>query len=448
MRIVMTAALKKRLLKMINDPLAQLLLGDSVRSDEVFYLGLSTTNSNYISYIDKSKLERYGPTKKWYSKYRYHGRPGKVIQKIFPNTDNCYYEAFSNAFIAAGSSTKTKSKFKFKIVEKEDIRKYYHIDTYANTEGSLGASCMRGDGQQSYLDIYVHNPDHVKMAIMTSDAGLEARCLLWYPNADKSVVYFDRIYAGDAETEMSMYQWCISKKYIQISNKNIIKPTKTIEIRIPLKNLTFKHYPYVDTIRYINGKDINNVEDGDVLHHTNGMRNPQQRCPHCGTRHDTRDDFNEIVAGSYEGQIGCPECTVYSAPYNGYISLAGSIYCGYTDARVPSEFAVRLYNRQYCWAEYPGLLKDYCGSYFINGDENFVTIEGKWYNIDSSKIELVEGEYKLKAALEERIEVVNYSTTTYTASYTSSGRWFHRFLDDWLKIDGNTTINIQNNNNV
>lgn len=394
MKIVMTKALQKRLMNMPNDNLAKNLL-QGRKSDEVFYLGVSTIDPNQISYIDKSKLERCGPLGRWYAKNRISTRPGRLMYKIFGDLPNEYYENFTNAFIASGTTTNNK-KFKFKIVDQEDIKKYYHWSSYSRDCGSLGGSCMRGDTQQKFLEIYCKNPDHVKMAVMSDDSGVVARCLLWYPNADKSLIYFDRIYSTDYEVELKMYQWLVNKKFVQISDKNTIKPVDKIEIRIKLKNLDFEFYPYVDTIRWINGDDINNLEDGDPLHHTDGRRKDPIRCAYSGNIYPTEEELVQIVDGEYRGQMVHKNYAVYVERYNGYVVAQYSYECGYTNERLIAADMLSLYDGSYCSRFHTNLVKDDRSRYFILGDHNFVQIDNIWYHITSSKIECIKGEYRLK----------------------------------------------------
>lgn len=398
MKIIMTKALQKRLMNMGTDPLAQHLL-KGMTSEEVFYLGISTIDPNQISYIDKSKLEKCGPLGKWYAKNRISSRPGRLMQKIFGDIAGSYFENFTNAYIASGIIVNDKT-FKYKIVDKENIKKFYHWESYSRDIGSLGSSCMRGDGQQKFLEIYCKNPDHVKLAVMSDEAGVVARCLLWYPNADKSLVYFDRIYATDYSTELKMYQWLVNKKFVQISDKNTIKPANKIEIRIKLKNLDFEFYPYVDTLRWINGNDVNNLEDGDSLHHTDGKRRDPIRCPYTGVRYATDEDFVQIIAGAYVGDRVSPECAIYSERYQGYIIANESMDCPYTNERICYCDTVILYSGEYCSKFHPDLIKGDSSKYFILGDENFVQIDNTWYHHTSIKIECIKGEYRLKEATE------------------------------------------------
>lgn len=398
MKIIMTKALQKRLMNMGTDPLAQHLLKGTT-SEEVFYLGISTIDPNQISYINKSKLEKCGPLGKWYAKNRISSRPGRLMQKIFGDIAGSYFENFTNAYITSGTIVNDKT-FKYKIVQQDDIKKFYHWESYSRDMGSLGSSCMRGDGQQKFLEIYCKNPDHVKLAVMSDEAGVVARCLLWYPNADNSLVYFDRIYSIDYSTELKMYQWLVNKKFVQISNKNTIKPINRIEIRIKLKNLDFEFYPYVDTLRWINGNDVNNLEDGDSLHHTDGRRRDPVRCAFSGNRYDTEDDLVIIAAGEYRGQRVHKDYVVYIERYNGYVVAQYSYECSYTNERLIGEDMITLYKGDYCSRFHKDLTKDDRSRYFILGDENFVQIDNIWYHHTSIKIECIKGEYRLKEVVE------------------------------------------------
>lgn len=396
MRVIISKALQKRLKRMSDNIIAKALLGSDTFSDEIFYLGVSTFDPNQISYIDKNKLERYGNFHKWSAKYRVSTRPGRIVQKLWSYLDNKYTEEFALAF-AASNAKPEPIKYEYKIVEGEDIRKYYHYETYAQDSGNLGGSCMRGAGAQKFLDIYVKNPDHCKMAVMFDDRGVVARSLLWYPNADKSLVYFDRIYSIDSKTEMAMHKYLTNRRKFKIlSDKNSIKPTEKVELRIKLKNLDFKYYPYVDTVRWINGNDINNMEDGDPLHHTNGIRREPFKCEYSG---DLMDESAAVtVAAGY--MVSCrvsPNYTIHSERYGGHIMISGSQICSITGERfINGDLVVLSNGTQICYRHHPDI-RNVGSEWFLIGDENFVEVENQWYRKTSSKIELVDGVYQLKS---------------------------------------------------
>ena len=272
---------------------------------------------------------------------------------------------------------------------------------------------MKHDDCQDYFSIYTKNPDHVGMAIMVnSDNKLEARCLIWYPNTkkDKSVIYFDRIYSINDETEFKMYNWCIDKGFIQVSHKNINKPRNVPKVKITLPNLNFDLYPYVDTFLYLDSDNLNNMQSGRTLDNTDGTIN-ENCCELCG--HED-DDLSEISTGPCNGQTACSNCRGWSTHYNGYLANSYAHYCVYTDDYYLLEDIISLYNGDDCFSGYSRLTQDIHDNYFIKGDSNFVKPEGSndWYPDGDPMIEEIDGLYYIIDSEEYKIlEILNYENS-------------------------------------
>lgn len=142
-------------------------------------------NSFEISFLPKNKLPIYKENGIWSRENRQTGKPVRIIQKILKTKfSNAQYEVFNNLF---------RSYFltdaKFKVIDGEDIRKYYLVDN--NIElATLGNSCMRYSSCQDFLDVYV---DNCKMLILLRPDinKIIGRALLW--KIDNSI-YMDRVY--------------------------------------------------------------------------------------------------------------------------------------------------------------------------------------------------------------------------------------------------------------
>lgn len=393
-KLVITKVLEQRLRKIKDCSVAEQLLGLPVTPD-INYLSISKEDSSQISYMDNTKLERFGVGKKWNVKLRSRARPGRVVQRILPNLPDREIESFVNKYSAAASRS-NKSENKISIVYGDKIKFWYHRKNYAHEYGSLGCSCMKYDECQDYFGIYTENPDHVGMAIIVnSENKLLARCLIWYPNTkkDKSVIFFDRIYAYNDETEFELYNWCINKGFTQGSDKNINKPKKVPKIKITLPNLEFDYYPYVDTFYYLDSDNLNNLGEGISLDNTDG-RLPTETCDICD---EESDDLETIGSGLYSSSEACECCREYSNYHGHYIYSGNAIYCNYTDDWYHSEEIVDLYDCSECFKGYDKLKESENGDYFIEGDIEFIQPEGSndWYHIDDSEVEEIEGTWYL-----------------------------------------------------
>ncbi len=132
-------------------------------------------------------------------------KPGGFVSKIFVNIPEREVEKFSTLF----RSEVTKPKLNFKVVNGDDIRKYYHYSSYSEKNGgSLHASCMKYDGCQRYLDIYSNNPDLCKMVVLYDNdypTRIVGRALLWEFDGNKIM---DRIYTiNDESYQFYFKQW-------------------------------------------------------------------------------------------------------------------------------------------------------------------------------------------------------------------------------------------------
>jgi hypothetical protein len=218
----------------------------------------------------------------WKKDGRQSMKYGKAISKIFKHPGTPY---ISDATIQEIAST-IKSRYTFtadlKIVKGEDIRYYYNGDTYANVNTeSLGASCMRHESCQEYMDIYVDNPDIVEMLIAKSQEGLIGRAIIW--TTDQGDVVMDRIY-GNEMTINAFKDYAknngILHKYRQsytdsgtwvTSIGEMIEKDFTITL---VNNSEYK--PYMDTFKWTDDHQsekivINNAEEGDyTLESTEG----------------------------------------------------------------------------------------------------------------------------------------------------------------------------------
>ena len=129
----------------------------------------------------------------------------------------------------------------FKVVEGEDIRKWYHENMYESSNGGqLANSCMRYPKCQEFLDIYVENPQVCKLLIFTPNEGkLSGRALLWTLENGKK--YMDRVYTNKDSYENLFLKWSNENGYPKgIEPKSVVK----------VKTKDYELYPYMDTFLY------------------------------------------------------------------------------------------------------------------------------------------------------------------------------------------------------
>ena len=266
-----------------HDPIAIAMLdhaqGNLLHKQEGFNINfLAITKGGLIAYLDDSRLTNAEEKTRshfalrglrngiGYSSLRYvifrakpfnfyEAKPGRVVRKLFPNA---FSDVEVEKFVRGLQRVVRQSlPSNMKVVEGEDIRWSYYIKNYSILGGgTLGSSCMAGERQQKYLDIYVKNPDSIKLSVVYDKEGkVGARSLVWY--LDNKPKYYDRVYYINSLYEDMLVNSLRAEfpdiKYIQDG----------YEVSIPITNVEFKHYPYIDTLyRYKDGCLMNH---GDSL---------------------------------------------------------------------------------------------------------------------------------------------------------------------------------------
>jgi hypothetical protein len=164
----------------------------------------------------------------------------KFLSAIGKNFNAATIERLVNMYQAEVLLKKNALNY-FKVVEGEDIRKWYHENMYESSNGGqLANSCMRYPKCQDFLDIYTENPQVCKLLIFTPNEGkLSGRALLWTLENGKK--YMDRIYTNKDSYDNLFLKWANENGY-----------TKGIEASSVVKVNTkdYELYPYMDTFIY------------------------------------------------------------------------------------------------------------------------------------------------------------------------------------------------------
>ena len=250
------------------------------------------------------------------------GKPGKFFKKFFPTLSTKDIEIILKAFVELGEGDI------FRVVEGEDIRKWYnganYLSKYNHSTGTLGGSCMRSIDCQPYFDIYVHNPDQIKMVIMLhrETGKLQGRALLWFGAEDvktgEHVNFMDRVYGND-NIQRKFFTWAEQNGFIYKDAQNYCTPREfningvctTRNFKINLPNMRFKYYPYLDSMYYTDGRTfLSNTEYVDGIKGTlrstggKGVNIYDTTCIQCGNG----IIFDEDEHYSYGGEYYCADC--------------------------------------------------------------------------------------------------------------------------------------------
>lgn len=135
---------------------------------------------------------------------------------------------------------------RFEIVDGEDLLFWYKRANYEFPRmGNLGSSCQ-AVGREDWLEIYIDNPDTVKLLILKSFDSPDkilGRALLW--NLEDGRKLMDYIYVSKDSDKGVFKEYARSKGYIirEESNENWVAYLKP-------KPGGYESYPSIDTMRY------------------------------------------------------------------------------------------------------------------------------------------------------------------------------------------------------
>jgi hypothetical protein len=170
-----------------------------------------------------------------------------ILQKFKKEFTDSDIESFVNTYKSILDFDKSKFDL-FEIIKGRDIKKYYNEKTYLNQKGSLGASCMKYDRCQKYLNIYCDNEDVCSLLILKDiddKSKIIGRSLIWETSIGK---FMDRIYyIKDSDVNLFTKYAKDNNMYFKASSNYNAEQKITIQ----LKNFEFKYYPYMDTFKYL-----------------------------------------------------------------------------------------------------------------------------------------------------------------------------------------------------
>lgn len=229
----------------------------------------------------------------------------EISDRIDSDVKDKDYEQFVNAF----KSLKVDTTREFRLVNGEDIHKYYQMKNYYSSHGALGGSCMADEGKSTFK-VYTENPRKVQLLILIDSNGkVHGRSLVWklkespceakyfmdrvYTNADSDVLKFKQF----AEEKGFLYKQK-NNSYIEDNIKFMYKGKPLMgEIKVKLDG-DFSSYPFIDTLCFLSKKmgDLSNIPSKDcfLLHSVSGD------CEVCS------DCYGEILR--YDNTEFCTSC--------------------------------------------------------------------------------------------------------------------------------------------
>lgn len=309
---------------------------ENVVDDHINYISISSSDKTKISYLTPERIESLLSTGEdlWTSRKRFHIKPGAFIGKIFKSIPPKEVEIFSTLF----RNIQSKIEMDFKVISGKQINDFYHHSSYYSENGSLGASCMKYDICQNYLELYTKNSSLINMLVLIDDDNkLIGRSLLWNIGDTKIM---DRIYTiNDENYQYHFKKWADDngywyKKEQRWNNTLYFESKGKIdykEIEIQLDKFDFENYPYMDTFKFIDlqsGKIYNYQPKGISFNTISSAEGKVQSsdvyslCEKTKTFHSSDNIY-------YIPNIGmrvCSELTVYSEVYDLYILREEAYY--------------------------------------------------------------------------------------------------------------------------
>jgi len=313
------------------------LNSDAIKSD---------VNVDYVDYDDKNeKLFTLG----------YKDREGNNREKLVKLNKLMTYLGGDLSNVKGHEIEDIINHFKkgdisnLKLVSGDDILKAYHCDNY--DEGETMGSCMRHEYAQSYLEIFVDNPNKVKCLVLFNpeNGKVRGRALVW--TLDNGSKFMDRVYTTNKQYEVEF---------------NNFAEQNGLERRAPSNGVTldnggdYDEYPYMDTFEYYDpstGK-LATRDWGGYLHlqdthggttstgmysEIHGEYIPDDEAVYVDHIEDwvydyevvnawdnsnylykDSDDVTRITAGAYEGDYALVDDVIEL--YNGDTAIGGGIY--------------------------------------------------------------------------------------------------------------------------
>lgn len=232
------------------------------------YISIVENKSDVVSYLPKHKFEKVDNP---WIECRVNIKIGRFVKKMLTkysiinfNINEDLIEKFVNLFKYYFELDPSK----LKVVEGDDILKYYQSDNYDDTAkecGTLWSSCMRQKSRNIYLCLYSCNPKNIKMLIYLNDNGkIRARALLWDGVEDSNgntYKIMDRIYYVYDHYVNIFKKWAVDNGYITKYYQNskdltlfLDSENNAIEknLFIKMNKYILTHYPYLDTFSYFN----------------------------------------------------------------------------------------------------------------------------------------------------------------------------------------------------
>lgn len=246
-------------------------------SPEIRFIAVESADT--ISYLPEKKSQNIGLQDPFSDGIgRVKVKVGRIVNKLFSQEILKHYTTSRDVeyFVNSFKSHFDEDNQWFKIVEGEEIKKWYLEDNYlvlnGECRGTLWNSCMRYPKRQSFLDMYSKNSAFKMLCLLTKDEygeeKVRARALILDAQTEDDsklpkgtpVKFMDRIYGFYDSDVQKFIKWADdngyiykyeqnakSKPYVYFKNEGCALP-----LSVKLENFNFRTYPYLDTFSFFN----------------------------------------------------------------------------------------------------------------------------------------------------------------------------------------------------
>jgi hypothetical protein len=215
-------------------------------------------------------------------------------------SDNISQLDVSNFVIEYKTIINSKKIIKnFKIVEGDDIKKWYLGSNYTDGGGNLKDSCMRHKFCQGFFELYTKNSDKVKLLILLDNnhEKILGRALLWNLDKPSGRVFMDRVYFSDEYIYNIFINYAIKNEWYYRTEEmlNILKvmdkykPTYVTMV-INVKKIKYEFFPFLDIMAFYYPKTSTLTNNPKYLK-TLGCTEYYDLCGHLGF-HEVGKDFD------------------------------------------------------------------------------------------------------------------------------------------------------------
>jgi hypothetical protein len=202
-------------------------------------------------------------TECWSSPQRIETRIGRLVVRLLgEKMPPGELESFVNEYKSIITAKKLSRHFK--IVEGEDIRKWYLLTNYSESKGgNLKNSCMRHVFCQEYFDLYTNNPEKIKLLILLDETRekILGRSLIWKLDRPEGKIFMDRVYFSDDFILNIFINYAIKRDWIyRLENMDNLlhvvynNTVKNETLVVKVKNENYKNYPFVDNLCFYDPK--------------------------------------------------------------------------------------------------------------------------------------------------------------------------------------------------